>query len=246
MILTKIGRRIALLMQVLDNPKAFGLLRRGVSSEFVELNRPWLVNAGINTVFDIGAYTGRFASVIHEILPSVMIYSFEPLADCYEELEKRMAKVSGFRAFNIALGDSNGELDFHRNEYSPSSSVLPMADLHKQNYPFTTKEHLTKVKSAKLGDVAVGLKIKDSLLIKIDVQGFEDRVIAGGRNIIKRAKVLILETSFSPLYVGQPLFGDIYDLLKEDFRYMGALSQSHSPIDGSALQEDSIFIKRAI
>lgn len=246
MILTKIGRRIALLMQVLDNPKAFSLLRRGVSSEFVELNRPWLTNAGINTVFDIGAYTGRFASIIHEILPSAMIYSFEPLKDCYEELKKRMAKVSGFRAFNIALGDSSGELEFHRNEYSPSSSVLPMADLHKQNYPFTTKEHLTKVKSAKLDDVAADLTIMDNLLIKMDVQGFEDKVIAGGGNIVKRAAILILETSFSPLYIGQPLFGDIYDLLKEDFRYMGALDQSRSPIDGSILQEDSIFVNRSI
>lgn len=246
MILTKIGRRIALFAQVLDNPKAFSLLRRGVSTEFVELNRPWLVNVGINTVFDIGASTGLFAGIIHEILPSAMIYSFEPLKDCYEKLEKRMAKVSGFRAFNIALGDSNGELEFHRNEFSPSSSVLPMADLHKQNYPFTAEEHLTKVKSARLDDVATDLRIEDSLFIKMDVQGFEDKVIAGGRNIIKRARVLILETSFSPLYIGQPLFGDIYDSLKEDFRYMGALSQSHSPIDGSILQEDSIFVNRSI
>ena len=82
------------------------------------------------------------------------------------------------------------------------------------------------------------------MLIKIDVQGFEDKVIAGGRNIIRRATILILETSFQPLYIGQPLFEDIYDSLKQDFRYMGSLSQSQSQIDGSALYEDSIFVKK--
>jgi len=139
---------------------------------------------------------------------------------------------------------TNSELEFHRNEYSPSSSVLPIADLHKQNYPFTAKEHLTKVRSARLDDIAKDLKIEDNLLIKIDVQGFEDKVIAGGRNIMRRATILILETSFQPLYIGQPLFEDIYDSLKQDFRYMGSLSQSQSQIDGSVLQEDSIFVKK--
>lgn len=245
MILTKIGRRIALLLRVLDNPKAFSLLRRGISAEFIELNQPWLIKANINTVFDIGAGTGRFASIIHEVLPTATIYSFEPLEDCYEKLKRRMGRISDFKAFNIALGDFNGELEFRRNEYSPSSSVLPMADLHTQNYPFAAKEYLTKVRVAKLDDVAADLKIADNVLIKVDVQGFEDKVIAGGRGIIRQATILILESSFQPLYIGQPLFEDIYDSLKDDFRYMGALDQRRSPIDGNILQEDSIFVKKS-
>jgi FkbM family methyltransferase len=245
MILTKIGRKIARLTQILENPKLFSLWRRGIPIDtFRKLNQHWLTEAGINTIFDIGANVGQFAKLIHEVLPTAMIYSFEPLEDCYEELKKQMQQVDHFEAFKVALSDINGELEFHRNEYSPSSSVLPMADLHRENYPFTAKEYLTKVRSAKLDDIAKDLKIEDNLLIKIDVQGFEDKVIAGGRNIIRRATILILETSFQPLYIGQPLFEDIYDSLKQGFRYMGALNQNRSPIDGSMLDEDSIFVKK--
>ena len=245
MIITKIGKKIARLAEALENPKLFSLRWRGISIDaFLKLNQPWLTEAGINTIFDIGANVGQFAKLIHEVLPKAMIYSFEPLEDCYEELKKRMQKVDNFEAFNVALSNTNGEMEFHRNEHTPSSSILPMADLHRENYPFTAKEYLTKVRSARLDDIARDLKIEDNLLIKIDVQGFEDKVIAGGRNIIRRATILILETSFQPLYIGQPLFEDIYDSLKQGFRYMGALNQNRSPIDGSMLDEDSIFVKK--
>jgi FkbM family methyltransferase len=248
MILLKLGRRIARIMEALENPKLFDLWRRGISvSGFLGLNRAWLLNANIKTVFDIGANTGQFASLIHEVLPEAFIYSFEPLEECYQKLKTKEREIANFKAFNVALGDTDGEIEFHRNEFSASSSILPMADLHKQNYPFTDKEYLSKVKVARLDDIAKDLVIEGDLLIKIDVQGYEDKVIQGGRSLINRATILLIETSFNPLYLGQPLFGDIYECLRDDFHYMGSLyqSQSTSRIDGSILQEDSIFINKS-
>ena len=206
----------------------------------------WLKDMNIKTILDIGANTGQFALQFHRLFPDAKLYSFEPLEDCYNELKKRMRKVDNFEAFNMALADINGELEFHRNEHSPSSSVLPMADLHKQNYPYTGKDAVIKVQSVRLDDVAKDLKIKDNLLIKIDVQGFEDKVIVGGENTIKQAKILIIETSFQPLYIGQPLFEDMYDLLKQDFRYIGSLGESRvNRSDGTPLFEDSIFVNKS-
>lgn len=244
MLLTKIGRRVALYMQVLDSPKALRLLRRSISVDFVNLNHPWLGEASIKTILDIGAGTGHFASIIHELLPQALIYAFEPLVGPYAKLKEKERRIKELTVFNIALGEANGEMEFHVSDYWPSSSALPMANINKENYPFTSGGYTRTVPAARLDHIAKDIRIEDNLLIKIDVQGFEDRVIAGGRDIVKRAGILILETSFQPLYVGQPLFEDIYDLLKEDFRYMGALSESRSPIDGSMLQEDSVFVNR--
>jgi hypothetical protein len=56
----------------------------------------------------------------------------------------------------------------------------------------------------------------------MDVQGFEDRVIAGGLRTLERASVLWVETSFVELYEGQPLFADIHDRLRDlGFEYRG-------------------------
>ena len=247
MLLARMGKKIFRFIQLVENPKLLRLRQQGIPFDtFCLLNQPWLLKANINTVLDIGANIGEFASLIHELLHKAVIYSFEPLDDCCEKLRTRMGKVEKLEAFNIALADFNGELTFHRNEHLPSSSPLPMTDLHKQNYPHTTNDTVTKVRSAKLDDIAQDLKIADNLFIKIDVQGFEDKVIAGGKNTIKRASILILETSFQTLYKGQPLFEDIHNSLKADFRYMGAFGNIRTnKIDGSPLFEDSIFIKKS-
>ena len=155
-----------------------------------------------------------------------------------------MKGVLNFRAFNYALGGADESMEMHMNDFTPSSSLLPIADLHVQAFPYTAKEYMKRVEIKKLDIVAEELHLDDNLLIKMDVQGYEDRVIRGGQSVISRARVLIVETSFQLLYDGQLLFEDIYDiLLKMGFRYVGNLEQLRSPLDGSVLQADSIFIK---
>jgi FkbM family methyltransferase len=74
-------------------------------------------DASIQTVLDVGANTGQFATAaIHEILPEATIYSFEPLRECYDLLVKNMSYVSKFRAFNFALGSEDTHMGMHRSD----------------------------------------------------------------------------------------------------------------------------------
>lgn len=206
----------------------------------------WLQRLGIRTVLDVGANVGQFAQQMHAVIPDAYIYSFEPLADCYAALVSGMKDVRNFKAFNIALGDENGETRIHRNRYAPASSLLSMDDLCKEAYPSTGEESVEAIRVRRLDDLASQLDGPDNLLVKIDVQGFEDRVIQGGRTTIARAKLLLVETSYMRLYKGQLLFDDIYEMLKHlGFTYRGSLEQYPSPIDGSPLQEDSVFMRSA-
>lgn len=82
-------------------------------------------------------------------------------------------------------------------------------------------------------------------LIKVDVQGYEDKVIMGAKDTLIRVKVIIVETSFYELYEGQPLFSATYELLsKHGFVYSGSWGELKSPLDGAPLQQDSIFIRK--
>jgi FkbM family methyltransferase len=207
----------------------------------------WLKGKDIHTILDIGANTGQFASQLHRLLPDATLYSFEPLKDCYEQLLKRMRHISNFRAFPFALGDKSGKTQIHHNDFSPSSSLLPMEKLHKESFPYTKNVRIEEIEIRRLDEIIQELDIEDNLLIKIDVQGFEDKVIRGGENVISQAKVLIVETTFETLYDGQPLWKDIFGLLSNmGFSYMGNLSQMESPLDGSILQADSIFVKKLV
>ena len=204
----------------------------------------WLIRQNISTVLDIGANTGQFAEHIHRILPEAQIISFEPLADCYDELVKNGRKLGRFTAYNYALSDEEGNTSIYRSEFSPSSSLLPMGDLHKAAFPHTRGGTVETVSTRRLDDMQ-DLGITYPLLVKIDVQGFEDHVIAGGSATIGRAAVLIVETSFQTLYDHQPLFDDVYRQLRElGFAYHGNWFQDNDARDGAALQSDSIFVKR--
>jgi FkbM family methyltransferase len=219
-------------------------LRCGLDICRVKHKYEWLRPYNIRTILDIGANIGYFSATFHKILPQAAIYAFEPLADCYKQLLKRMKKVPQFHAFNYALGDADSDAKIYHSEFSQSSSLLRMEELHKQAFPHTKKLTSEVVSVVRLDEISRDLDLIDNILIKIDVQGYENKVIAGGRQTFSRAKVLIVETSFQTLYREQVLFDAIYDLLKSlGFCYMGNLGQLKDPRNGSVLQADSIFVR---
>lgn len=206
----------------------------------------WIREMDIRTIFDIGANVGQFSLEICEAFPGMYVYAFEPVRTCYKELQKKMKKYVNYKSFPFALGESNGELSINVSEFSPSSSLLKMSDAHKKAFPFTEKNREEKIMINTLDGIIeeMNLTIEDNVLIKIDVQGHEDKVISGGKNILSRAKVVIAEVSFLELYKGQPLFDDIYMQLKEmGFTFSGNLQMLFSPINGMPLQADAVFIK---
>jgi FkbM family methyltransferase len=205
----------------------------------------WLRDLRINTIIDIGANKGHFSSEIHSIFSDASIFSFEPLPDCFALTQKRMLGVSNFHAYNIALSDTPGTVTMHRSSYSGSSSLLPMAQLHKDLFPVTAGERPVQVKTDTLDNVMGSENIEEPILMKIDVQGFEHKVLAGAVRTLRRVKVIIIETSFRELYLGQPLFGDIYTILTgQGFEYKGTWDPDfRSPQDGSSIQQDAVFIR---
>ncbi len=206
----------------------------------------WIQNMNIKTVIDVGAHAGESALQFHQIFPNARIYSFEPLHDCFVQLNATMKDVPNFRSFNLALGDEEGRLDMHHSEWAPSSSLLKMGKLHKEAYPFSSGETLQTVDVSTLDKIAQGFELEENILLKIDVQGYEHKVIRGSRNILNRTKVIIIETSFHELYEGQPLFAEIYELLNRmGFVYSGSWQEMKSPLDGAPLQQDSIFIRKS-
>jgi FkbM family methyltransferase len=206
----------------------------------------WLRDFQIKTIIDIGASKGSFSAEFHGIFPDAHIYAFEPLLDCFALVQKRMLGVERFHAFNIALGDSSGSSMMHRSSYSGSSSLREMGSLHKNLFPVTAGQREVGVVVDTLDHALHGHSLQEPILVKIDVQGFEDKVIAGGVGILSRTSIVLVETSFYELYKGQPMFDGVYALLKNlGFEYHGSWApELKSPIDGRLLQQDSVFVRR--
>jgi FkbM family methyltransferase len=204
----------------------------------------WLRKANVGTVVDIGASVGEFSGWVVGELPGTLLYSFEPIEHCYTELLKRMKGYADFRSFNLGLSDVAGDVDFYLSEFSPSSSLLPMADLHRRLFPYTSNVVTRKVKVVRLDDISEQIVTRGNVLIKVDVQGAEDKVIRGGSVFFERSHIVLIEVSYDVLYQGQPLFGDIHLRLSEmGYQYMGNMGQSSRPVDGLPMYADALFIK---
>lgn len=204
----------------------------------------WIRELGIETVLDIGANTGQFAASIRKVLPDVQIYSFEPIEECYRELSRRMNTDRSFDSFPYALGSQDDSAVLNKNEFAPSSSLLPMTETHVAEFPFTAKTSVTGIEVRRLDSVAPKLELRDPLLVKIDVQGFESQVVEGGRETLARAAVVIVEVLFVEFYKGQAYFDDLNsELSKLGFCFSGIIEQSHSSRNGRPIYCDALFIR---
>ncbi len=243
-------RRLAYYLRVvaryIEDPAQLRLRRYYfIPSLYGAFSQPWLQAFKFATILDIGANVGDFAYTIRPLFPSAQIYSFEPLPDCFQQMLVHLQGVDRFTAFNLALGDQSGELQFQRSSHSPSSSFLTMAETHTLAFPASSGSQSVKVRIERLDNLGAQLTLIEPILVKIDVQGYEAHVLRGGQQTIRRASAIVVETSFEPLYQNQPLFPEVSRVLTDwGFTYLGRLDQFCDPHDNRPLQQDSLFVRR--
>ena len=199
----------------------------------------------INTILDIGANVGQMAKLYRQMFRDAHIYCFEPLPDVFQKLESWARTQHGkVTAFNVALGDEtrSGTMNRH-TEHSPSSSLLSITGTACRLYPQVKKQTKVGVRLARLDDLAGSLELVDETLVKMDVQGYEARVIQGGKNILMQAVGCIVETNLQPLYREQAAFAELVLALHDlGFVYAGNLSQIYD-IKGYVIYADAVFLR---
>lgn len=191
------------------------------------------------TVIDVGAFRGDFALSALAADPEVKVLSFEPL-------EKRPRRWMGYKRrwawHAVALGNVPGLVTMHRNEFIPSSSVLPMLDLHREAFPYTVKTDEVEVGMATLDEFYWA--IDSPALLKIDVQGFEFEVLSGAMDTLTLCEAVVCEVSHAPLYAGTPSFEDLDGLLsRAGFHHSRRVEQLDHPETKALLQSDELWVR---
>jgi FkbM family methyltransferase len=201
----------------------------------------------VDVVLDIGANSGQYASGLRKAGYKGRIISFEPLSGPFSILEQKASKDSLWECRRGALGDDDGTISINvAGNAGESSSVLPMLQRHQDAYPPANYVDTQVVPINRLDTIASEiLRPNDVTFLKIDVQGFEKHVIAGGKSTIDGGCVgMQLELSFVPLYDGGPLIPEAIDLLYSlGFRLTGMLPCFTDPRNGQMLQADGTFFR---
>ena len=197
----------------------------------------------INLVLDVGANIGQYGKELREIGYKGKIVSFEPLSSAYKELCKKVRRDELWEAHNFALGDKKETEIINIAGNSFSSSLLDMLPSHLKAEP----------KSKYIGQEEIQIKTLDSIYstlssqtgsiyLKLDTQGFEEKVLKGAENSLHNIDTIQLEMSLTPLYKDELLFNEMYQLLYQKEYRLVALEPGFTDGDtGQLLQIDGIF-----
>jgi FkbM family methyltransferase len=198
----------------------------------------------IDTVLDVGANEGQFAEELrNEVRFGGRICSFEPLSTAFARLQARAARDPSWDVFRVALGDEPGTATLNVAGNSQSSSLLAMLPEHVAAAPASsyvgTEEVTVDVLDAVFDDLcAPGHRV----LLKIDTQGYEGRVLAGARDSLTRIQLVQLEMPLRPLYAGELSFVELHQRMREDgFRLVALEPTFCDPRTGELLQVDGVF-----
>lgn len=200
----------------------------------------------IDLVLDVGANIGQFAQSLRAAGYGDRLASFEPLSDAHAHLLRASQHDPRWDvAPRVAIGDREAEIEIHIAGNSVSSSALDMLDAHAKVAPNSAYLGSERVRLSRLDTMARPyLQPETVAFLKIDTQGYEDRVLDGAPELLARSSGVQLELSLVPLYEEQKLF----DVLAERMRLLGfsiwAIQPGFSdPSSGRMLQVDAIFFR---
>jgi FkbM family methyltransferase len=164
---------------------------RGLAGHEPETVQPFLeVASTARVAVDVGANTGVFTLLAGAANPRSTVIAFEPLPHLCDAL-RRNVELNGWnrrvRIFDQAVADRVGVAAFH----VPRVDVPTSASLNRNGFRGLDGDVIdvhTTTLDASLGD-QTGVD-----LVKIDVEGFEDKVLQGMTGILSRSRpVIVLE-----------------------------------------------------
>lgn len=142
------------------------------------------------TVIDIGANIGYYTLLFAKLVGARgKVIGFEPVLDNFEFLQKNIElnNYSWVDLHRLALADKASEMDMYVGEISQTTSSFI-----KENILYESSINRVAVQSVALDEFLQERNIEKVDFIKLDVQGYEEAVVRGARNLLTSQNLSIL------------------------------------------------------
>lgn len=200
----------------------FGRYERRVTGFIASEVRPG------DVCLDAGSHVGHVSLIISRLVgPEGRVFAVDPLGENIETLRKSMGfnGVRNIELIQTALGESTGSAfgDIHANVSMARLSSEASSEGKGQSFPITTVDALAERYAMSRLD-----------WIKVDVDGFEFKLLLGAKETLRRLKPKLLLEIHG--FISRTLGSEIYDFLTP-------LGYRFFELEGTALNRDEV-VKR--
>ena len=155
----------------------------------------------LETVFDVGANVGDMTMLMCEQFPGASVYAFEPCSTTFERLRARV-EASPYRdrvrLHKLGFYDKNGTGLLHVTSHHGANSLVEISSSYRVFNPHIREEDSENVRLVRLDDFVGEAGITHIDLMKVDVEGAEYEVFAGGvQTLSSMVDTVFCEISFA-------------------------------------------------
>ena len=215
-------KNILLRINIQDPIDKIIFYKNSYEEEQIKFLKNYIDKNNIEKFIDIGSNIGIYSLIIGKSFKKIKILSFEPVHNTFDNLNYNIhlnRLTRNIRAFNFGLSNRSGSqkmIALKKKNYIQSggySFYIPKRKIHKN-------EIIEHYKS-KIGDSVIKFKNKN-IIIKIDVEGFEEEVLYGLKKLLSQNKILI------QIEIFQKNFNKINKILKNHkFKLINQIKNSN-------------------
>lgn len=163
----------------------------------------------VRVIFDVGANVGQTAKRFKNAFPHARIYSFEPVASTFANLQRNVSNLSDVTRYHTALGERVKELQI--TTYTGNDSLLN--SLHAVSMNTDGQVETIHVDTGDAFSAANGVNHVD--ILKIDTEGYELEVLAGCKGLLNAGviKSVYCEVGFNRSNQRNTYLADVMEYL---------------------------------
>jgi FkbM family methyltransferase len=199
----------------------------------------------LKCIVDVGANEGQWSSMLLDCVQPDRLIIVEPGPAAFAALRARFGQDPRIELHNLAIGAEENTVRLKLTRDTTGASLLQpkeeMRDLIGSNWTVTSE---AEVRMTTLDRLLAN--VPEISLLKIDVQGYEQAVLDGAVETLRRTRFLMVELNYMPQYEGGSWLGGLHETLTRQHGFFLANASKPLCLNGRASMCDGLYVNPVI